>query len=301
MYHKIPNHGRHTTASAVTQTQASRKGLSLPAVPVLQQKNRDEDLQMKAVGPRDLVKQDALNGMAPVQLVSYYHGGGKAFVDTAIAGAHTAKSSMGELGSKGMYYWKDDENAALVSSAIYNKAADWAVMKIDINPAVMEASKPTTKYLGFPSESVAPTKVIAGAASKVYGLHYKFIQNNLDTKLGLATADASVERTLDPAYADLTGRAFLDSFDFVVSPTKAEGYKHAALRQARANDTGLSNLIYGVGPDEEENTFTKTWEGKITDGKQNTAIETMGLSKKDEVPAKMLEMHGKKGASIVKL
>jgi hypothetical protein len=245
---------------------------------------------------------------APVQRLAFYHGGGKAFVDLAIAGIHTAKASEGELGSKGMYYWKDDENSALTSAVVYNPSADWAVMKIDINSEVFKAQKATTKILNFPTDSVAPTKMVGGGKPvRVLGMHYRFLQNNLAIKLGKAETDndllaenkrdQSIEGKLAEEYKDLTGREFLDSFDLVISPTKAENYKYADLRQARANDTGLTNMIYGEGATGEKNTFTKTWRGKITDVGHQSTIANMGLAKKDEVPEALTEMNGKKGTT----
>ncbi|MFI3118555.1 MAG: DUF4157 domain-containing protein [Methylococcaceae bacterium] len=239
---------------------------------------------------------------ALVQRAAFYHGGGKAFVDSAIANPHTAKASEGELGSKGMYYWKGDENAALVSAIIYNAAKDWAVMKITTNPKVITANTNNTKLLYFQSDMVAPKKTIGGVSTTVLGIHYQFIQNNLGTKLGEANADDTIEGTLDEEYRNMTGREFLDSFDFVVSPTKAANYEHKELQQARANDTGLTNIIYGTADDGSKNTIIKTWEGKITDAEHQSTIENMGLGKKNEVPSVLLEkMNGKNGTVVIKL
>ncbi|VVD59169.1 eCIS core domain-containing protein [Pandoraea anhela] len=235
---------------------------------------------------------------APVQRLAYYHGGGKAFVNSAIAGAHTSKASEGELGSTGMYYWKDDENAALVSAVIYNPSTDWAVMKIDIDPEVLKTHSGATRTLKFPSADVAPITLDGGKVQTVYGVHYRFIQNNLGTKLGEASKDESIEGDLAPKYAAMTGRQFLDSFDVVQAPTKANNYGYTTLRQVRANDRGLTNIIYGTATDGSRNTFSKTWEGKIADAGQQATIANMGLDKKQEVPAVLRGMNGQKGTVI---
>ncbi|WP_083253943.1 DUF4157 domain-containing protein [Pandoraea sp. ISTKB] len=276
--------------------------------------NDDSDLEREAdvmgaralahgdSGPDEPLAQRVSSGgsgsHAPVQRVAYYHGGGKTFVNSAIASAHTSKASEGELGSTGMYYWKDDENAALVSAVIYNPLTDWAVMKIDIDPEMMKSHSDTTRFLNFPSTDVAPKAVNGGKTTTVYGVHYRFVQNNLGTKLGEAPKDDSIEGELAPEYASMTGRQFLDSFDVVQAPTKANNYGYASLRQVRTNDRGLTNIIYGTATNGNRNTFSKTWEGKIADAGQQTTVANMGLDKKDDVPGVLRGMNGQKGTVI---
>ncbi|MEN0037327.1 MAG: DUF4157 domain-containing protein [Cellvibrio sp.] len=233
------------------------------------------------------------------QRLAFYHGGGKSFVESAIANPHAAKASEGELGSKGMYYWKDDENAALISAVIYNAAKDWAVMKIDVKKEVYDANQNAIKSLVFASDSVAPVKTINGTNKRVLGVHYRFIQNNLETKLSDAKPDNSTEGVLADEYKNMTGREFLDSFDLIISPTKADAYIHK-MKQARANDTALTNIIYGEAGDGTKNTFTKTWEGKITDVGHQATLVNMGLSKKNEVPDVIQGLNGKKGTVVTK-
>lgn len=252
-----------------------------------------------ATAQHKLSKSYNISQYVPAQRLAFYHGGGKEFVESAIANPHTAKASEGELGSKGMYYWKDDENAALISAVIYNAAKDWAVMKIDVKNTVYKANSGATKILSFNGgDSVAPDKLVDGEKTRVLGVHYRFIQNNLGTKLGTAEHDITLEGTLAEEYQNMTGREFLDSFDLVISPTKANDYAYKALRQVRANDTGLTNIIYGVDGEGNKNTFSKTWEGKITDEGHQSTLVNMGLSKKDEVPEVLKGFNGKKGTVV---
>jgi hypothetical protein len=250
---------------------------------------------------RKIKASNAVPPCSPVQRIVYYHGGDSKFVESAIAKPHQAKETMGELGSKGMYYWKDDENAALISAIIYNEKKKWAVMKIDVNSEVLEKNGNATKLLLFPSDRVAPKCSVNGKKQCILGLHYRFVQDNMDTKLGDATPDNTIEGELDPKYKGLTGREFLDSFDIVTSPTKANEYRHEGLKQVRANDTGLTNIIYGEAKEGTKNTFSKTWEGIINDdGHQETMIN-MGLSKKEDVPAVLHNLNGKKGTVVKKV
>ncbi|MBD2564616.1 DUF4157 domain-containing protein [Nostoc linckia FACHB-391] len=237
-----------------------------------------------------------------VQRLALFHGGAKDFVDNAITTSHTAKESVGELGTKGMYYWKDDEDAALVSAVIYNPKKEWSVMKIEINEAVAKQAASNTRTLIFPSNSQAPyTKSTNGKKITIYGVHYKFLQENLDNKLIEAKKDLSIEGELEPQYQQMTGREFLDAFDLVISPTKAEEYKHENLRQVRANDQALTNVIYGSGLQGETNEKTKTWEGIINDDDQQKTIVNMGMKDKAKVGPVLRGFNGKKGSSITEV
>jgi hypothetical protein len=239
----------------------------------------------------------------PAKKLFYFHGGSNKFIDSALQFYHDAKVSEGELGSKGMYYWKDDENAALVSAVLYNKSKKWAVMKIEINKEVSDNNN--YKMLTFKSKDTAPGQVIKNGRvttqGRILGVHYQFLQDNLNTKLGEANKDKSIEGDLPNEYEGMTGREFFDSFDLVTSPTKADEYKHDNLKQVRANNNALANLIYGNGPNGERNTFTKTWEGEIKDEGQYNTIKNMGMSQKKEVPDKLIEFNGKEGTTVKKL
>lgn len=229
------------------------------------------------------------------QLLTFYHGGGRAFVESAIQKPHAGKSSEGELGSGGMYYWKDDEDAALFTAITYNKSLEWAVMKIETNNDVGKASEKTTSALYFADATRRPQVRYQNEKFKyMNGINYTFLQNNLSTKLANAKEDPSIEGELDPDYLDLTGRQFLDKFDVVIAPTKAEKYKHKVL-QTRVNDKGLTDLIYGENGD-SKNVFSKTWEGCL-DEEQTKTVANMKFEGRHEVPKVVL---GFKGAKVKK-
>jgi|GEM_PF-6971988 len=234
-----------------------------------------------------------------VQRLALFHGGEKKFVDEAQEKSHKANKSVGELGTNGMYYWKDDQEAALVSAVIYNPKKEWSVMKIEIDEAVAKQALSTTRTLIFPTDSQAPyTRDTSGKKVTIYGVHYKFLQDNVNKKLIEAKKDPSIEGELESKYQQMTGREFLDEFDLVISPTKAEEYKHGDLRQVRANDNALTNVIYGSGLKGETNKKTITWEGIINDDEQQKTIVNMGMTQKAKVPEVLKGFHRKNGSSI---
>lgn len=228
--------------------------------------------------------------MPVYQLVSFYHGGAKAFVDTAIKNPHQAKTSAGELGSAGMYYWKNDENAALFTAITYNESSDWAVMKIDINDDITTESQKNTRFLVFKGPYKMPEVHYKNEKPKtISGMHYRFLQDNLDIKFATPKIDIPVEGELDDQYLGLTGREFLDTFDVVISPTKADDYKHQ-VSQVRANDKGLTNFIYGE-KENKKNSFSKTWEGRL-DKEKTKSIANMKFEKRHDVPAFISGLEG---------
>lgn len=61
----------------------------------------------------------------------------------------------------------------------------------------------------MPAISTVVANRSEAGASTVYGVNYRFLQKNLETKLGQAEADNTLEGQIDPQYANMTGREFV--------------------------------------------------------------------------------------------
>lgn len=228
-----------------------------------------------------------------IQLASYYHGGARKFVESAVKESHNAKKNTeGELGTGGMYYWKDDEDAAIISAFTYtNKGEEWSVMRIEISGKISEILlNAKFKVLVFRNSKDSPMSPGMDEDGKVVeekypGINYKMLQEYKKRKLSEITEND--KRILEVKgenqhYKNCTGRQFMDKFDFIQAPTSGN-YDLTELKQVKVNDEVLKKLIYPKKDksNDFENQMAIIWEGQIDADKTDSVKRTYKLGSKN--------------------